>query len=306
MAKNAVGTAPVQTFTLTLTPALLTVTANNATRQYGQANPTFTGTITDLQNGDNITATYSTTATRSSNAGSYAITPTLLDPGNKLGNYAVTVNNGTLTVTPAPLTVTAPTLTKILNAPNPAINNVTYSGFQLADGPGSVGAPPACTTAATTTSPVGSYPITCSGLTSSNYNIQYVAGTLKILYASGGICDGDAGHQILQPVNADGTSVWKQGRTIPLKFRVCDANGVSIGSLGVISSFALTQIISGTVTNVDETIDAPAADSGFRFDPTAQQWIFNLGTSSQNGSYTYVYSISLNDGTIITFQYGLR
>ena len=307
MAKNAGGTAPVQTFTLTLTPAPLTVTVNNATRQYGQGNPTFAGIITGLQNNDNITATYSTTATPASNAGSYAITPTLLDPGGKLGNYAVTLNNGTLTVSTTPLTVTAPALTKILDAPNPAINNVTYSGFQLGDGPGRLSGTLSCTTTANTTSPVGSYPITCSGLTSANYSFNYVPGALKILYApAGGLCDGDLSHTILQPVNADGTSVWKQGRTIPLKFRVCDANGVSIGSAGVITNFALIQIISGTVANVDETIVATTADSGFRFDPTAQQWIFNLSTSNQSAGYTYVYSISLNDGTSITFQYGLK
>jgi hypothetical protein len=101
MAKNAVGTAPIQTFTLTVNPASLTVTASNATRQYGQANPTFSGTITGLVNGDNITGTYSTTATPTSTVGSYAITPTLLDPGSKLPNYSVTVNNGRLTVSQA-------------------------------------------------------------------------------------------------------------------------------------------------------------------------------------------------------------
>ena len=49
--------------TLTVTGAVLTVTANNATRSYGATNPVFSGTITGIQNGDNITATYATTAT---------------------------------------------------------------------------------------------------------------------------------------------------------------------------------------------------------------------------------------------------
>jgi len=60
------------------------------------------------------------------------------------------------------------------------------------------------------------------------------------------------------------------------------------------------------VTNVDETIDANVADAGFRFDTSAQQWIFNLSTKSENAGYTYVYTITLNDGTSITFQYGLK
>ena len=94
------ATASLTQYTVA-TKAPLTVTANNATRQYGQANSTFTGIVTGLVNGDNITATYSTMATPTSTVGSYAITPTLVDPGGKLPNYAVTVNNGTLTVTQA-------------------------------------------------------------------------------------------------------------------------------------------------------------------------------------------------------------
>src|SRR5262249_8750587 len=87
--------------TLTVNPAPLTVTVNNAVRAYGDPNPTFTGTITGLKNGDNITATYSTTATITSPVGTYPITATLVDPNNLLPNYTVTINNGTLTITPA-------------------------------------------------------------------------------------------------------------------------------------------------------------------------------------------------------------
>jgi hypothetical protein len=85
--------------TLMVTPAALTATANNASRSYGTANPAFSGTLTGVLNGDTITATYATTATISSPAGTYAIVPSLVDPGNMLPNYNVTVNNGTLTVT---------------------------------------------------------------------------------------------------------------------------------------------------------------------------------------------------------------
>jgi hypothetical protein len=120
------------------------------------------------------------------------------------------------------------------------------------------------------------------------------------------ICYGDAGHQILQPINADGTSVWKQSRTVPAKFRVCDANGVSIGTPGVVSGFYLTQIISGTLTNVDKTVSSTTPDTAFRWDPTAQQWIFNVSTTNLWANQTYGYTISLNDGTTIVFKYGLR
>jgi hypothetical protein len=93
---------------LTITAAPLTVTAANVSRSYGVANPAFTGTLTGVQNNDNITATYSSSATINSPAGPYAIVPALVDPGSKLGNYSVTANNGVLTVTA--LTVTAVSL----------------------------------------------------------------------------------------------------------------------------------------------------------------------------------------------------
>ena len=100
----AAGTlaAPNYTFsfangTLTVSPAPLTLTANNATRAYGTANPTFTGTITGTVNNDTLTETFSTAATVSSNAGTYAIVPAVT--GANASNYTVTAANGTLTVT---------------------------------------------------------------------------------------------------------------------------------------------------------------------------------------------------------------
>jgi hypothetical protein len=103
---NSATTSPLAQ---AVSPAPLTVTAADATRTYGSLNPTFTGTIVGIQNNDAISATYATTATPTSNAGSYAVVPTLLDPTNRLGNYSVTVQNGTLSITAKPLTVDATT-----------------------------------------------------------------------------------------------------------------------------------------------------------------------------------------------------
>ena len=69
---------------------------------------------------------------------------------------------------------------------------------------------------------------------------------MTVGYATTGICLGSPGHQVLQPLNIDGTSVVKKGSTVPVKFRVCDANGNSIGTPGVVTNFQLVQIIDGT------------------------------------------------------------
>jgi hypothetical protein len=87
---------------LVVSPAPLSVTANNATREYGASNPVFTGTIAGLENGDNITASYSCSAVTNSPLGTYPIMPALVDPGNRRTNYIVSLTNGTLTVTTAP------------------------------------------------------------------------------------------------------------------------------------------------------------------------------------------------------------
>ena len=79
-----------------VTPAPLTVAANNATRAYGAANPAFSGKVTGAVGSDSFTETFTTTATTSSNVGSYPIVPAVNGPQS---NYTVTIVNGTLTVT---------------------------------------------------------------------------------------------------------------------------------------------------------------------------------------------------------------
>ena len=86
------------TVSLVVSPAPLTVTAANFTRPQGVTNPVFTGTIVGLQNSDNITATYSCSATTNSSRGTYPIVPALVDPNNRRTNYTVSLINGTLDV----------------------------------------------------------------------------------------------------------------------------------------------------------------------------------------------------------------
>ena len=106
-----------------VSPMALVVTANDASRAYGATNPVFTGTITGLQNGDNITATYATTATVSSPVGAYSITPTLVDPSGKLNNYTVSSTSGTLRISEANSD------TVVTSSQNPSLygSNVTFT-----------------------------------------------------------------------------------------------------------------------------------------------------------------------------------
>ena len=96
------------TRSLTVTPATLTVTADNKTKTYGSANPALTATLAGFVNGDteaslDTPVTLSTTADGTSPVGNYDIVPA----GATDANYTVAFVNGTLAVNAAgPLTLT--------------------------------------------------------------------------------------------------------------------------------------------------------------------------------------------------------
>jgi hypothetical protein len=287
---------------LTINKKDASVTADDKSKTYGDDNPTLTATVVgQVTGGDAINYTLATTALKYSNVGDYPIEVTL----GSNPNYSVTKTDGTLTINKATLIASADDKTMILHDVLPTFT-ITYSGFKGTDGPSDIDTPPTCSTTATTTSPVGSYPITCSGGSDNNYDFTYEPGTLKIVYAVGGMCYGGPSHQILQPINWDGSSVFKQKSTVPAKFRVCDVNGNSIGNTDVVSSFRLVQIISGTASNVDEAVDSTTPDTAFRWSADGQQWIFNINTKKLTPGYTYVYLITLDDDSTITFQFGLK
>lgn len=132
-------------------------------------------------------------------------------------------------------------------------------------------------------------------------------GTLSVTYAAIGARVEGPGHQVLQPINADGTSVFKQGSTVPVKFRVCDVSGVAISPSAVVAGFRLIEVRSGTVIDhVDEQVVSTTPYTEFRWSADERQWIFNLGTKPLDRKKTYIYEIALADGTSIRFQFGLR
>ncbi len=291
---------------LTVTPAPLSVTAEDKSRKYGEQNPELTGTLTGVKNGESISKTFSTAATAASAVGEYAITADVTGPSYLLSNYTIKRTNGKLTIGKAVLTVKADDKTKVLGAANPPLT-ASYSGFVNGDTQSVLSGEPSLSTTATASSPVGSYPISVEQgtLSASNYSFTYTSGTLKIVYASGS-CLGAPGRTILQPINVDGTSVFKLGSTVPAKFRVCDANGNSIGTAGVVQDFKLVKTVTGTGTSVNETVESTTPDTAFRWDATNQQWIFNISTKNLTGGNSYNYTIWLNDGTTINFGFGIR
>jgi hypothetical protein len=99
-------TTGVDSESLTVGKAPLSVTGNSYTLVYGQAVPTLNGIVAgNTVTADGITFTYSTAYTVTSPVGSYAVVPAVHDPNNRLANYTFTSANGVITVGAAGTTV---------------------------------------------------------------------------------------------------------------------------------------------------------------------------------------------------------
>lgn len=163
-------------------PASLTITADDQVKVYGAALPALTASYSGFVNGDTpaslvTPATLTTLATAGSHVtvGGYAIAVAdAVDP-----DYTIRYVGGTLTVTPAPLTISADDQSKVYGSAVPALS-VHYSGFLNGDDPSNLGSLPAVSTTATAASHVGSYALTASGATAHDYTFTYVAGNLAV------------------------------------------------------------------------------------------------------------------------------
>jgi len=89
-----------------------------------------------------------------------------------------------LTINPAPLTVTANNASRAVGAANPTFT-ASYSGFVSGDSASVLSGAPTLTTTATTSSPAGLYPITVAQgtLAAANYTFTFVNGTLSVIQA---------------------------------------------------------------------------------------------------------------------------
>ncbi len=160
---------------LTVTPRALTVTADSLNRIYGDANPAFTYVSSGLINGDLLTGALATGASAASNIGSYGINRGTLSAG---GNYTLNFTDGTLTITPRTVTVTADALARLYGDSNPALT-YTVGGLGLANGDQFSGA---LGSSATTASNVGAYAITQNTLSlNGNYALTFAGADLTVI-----------------------------------------------------------------------------------------------------------------------------
>jgi len=119
----------------------------------------------------------SVTGAQVSILGAGTCTVTASQAGNN--DYQSASTPQSFTIATAPLTATANNASRVFGAPDPTFS-VTYNGFVNSDGPSSLGGTLLCVSTASTTSPVGTYAINCSGQTSPNYAITDKPGSLTV------------------------------------------------------------------------------------------------------------------------------
>jgi len=124
---------------------------------------------------------------------------------------------------------------------------------------------------ATHTYAAGTYTIAVSATDDDGGTSDTVAGTsttpVSLQYATNGI---------EQPINADGSSNFKLGRTVPVKIRVTDCHGNPVATLT--PQVALAKVGPGDGT-VNELVSSSAADTGTTMRYAGDsQYIFNLST----------------------------
>ena len=160
--------------TLTITQAdPVTVVAKSYSRKYGEANPSFdyTSSGAALSGTPNITCE----ATATSPVGEYDIVASK----GTVTNHNLALVNGKLTVTKAPLTITAKNFAIKQGEALPTFE-IKYSGFKNGETSSVLATQPTITCSASSSSAPGTYDIVVSGATAANYDITYVKGTLTI------------------------------------------------------------------------------------------------------------------------------
>ena len=219
-------------------PASLKITASGGTMTYGGTPPSITPSYSGFVNSDgpgSLTTppSCSTAATSSSPVGSYGSSCTgAADP-----NYTISYANGSVSVSPAVLTIDASSGSMTYGGTVPGITP-SYSGFVNHDGPASLTTPPNCSTNATSASPVGTYGSSCSGAADPNYTFSYGAGVVMVTPASLVITasSGTMTYGGKVPAITPGYSGLQNGDTAPAVPPNCSTTATSASPVGSYAS----------------------------------------------------------------------
>ena len=161
----------------------LTAHVANTTKVYGDANPEFNITYSGFRDGDSevgfsVPASISTIVDNSSKVGKYDIVAS----GAVSDKYEISYIPGTLTVTKAPLSISAGNYTKKQGDAMPVFK-ASYAGFKNGEDESVLTKQPVFSCEANEASAPAEYAVTISGADAENYAISYEQGHLTVVEA---------------------------------------------------------------------------------------------------------------------------
>jgi MBG domain (YGX type)/YDG domain/Bacterial Ig-like domain (group 3) len=124
-------TITYNTANFTISKRTASVTPNPASKTYGDADPAFTGTLTNFVASDSITAAYSRTLGETVAASPYTIS-TVLSPAGVLDNYTITYNTANFSINKRLASVTPNATSKTYGDADPALTG-TLTNFVAGD-----------------------------------------------------------------------------------------------------------------------------------------------------------------------------
>jgi hypothetical protein len=271
-------------------PPVVTVPANMTVEATGPGGAlvTFVATATDDLDGPLIPE-----CTRRSGIDWFPLGVTAVDCTATDSSGNSTTESFTVTVvdtTPPKLTLPA-TITRAATSSTGVLVSYTASASDLVDG----SVTPICTPLSGSLFGPGANTVSCYAIDMRNNRSADEMFQINVIYGWSGF---------LQPINGDGSSIFKLGRTVPVKFRL---SGASAGIGDAVATLSIAKV-SGSVTGTSmEAVSTAATDSGntFRYDPAADQYIFNLATKTLTPG-TWALSVDLGDGVPHTVQISLR
>jgi hypothetical protein len=274
-----------------VTPAPLTISADNQTMTYGSPLPTLTVSYAGLVNGDTpavFTATgnsppvASTTATQASDvvAGGYPITVS----GAVDANYSITYVSGTLTITPADQTITWGNPADIIVGT--ALGATQLDATVAVVGPAAAGALSYTPAAGAVLGPGSGQALTVTAAATTDYNAATLSVSINVLYQFSGF---------LWPLNQ--TQSFPLFTTIPIRWRLTDVHGNLIHSLKAVTSLLVQPVYAdGTPKGPARRPDSPG-DEGVMYNPVTQVYVLRWETKEAGANYFRIL-LTLNDGTV--------
>lgn len=286
-ATDAAGNTGTATFTIEVqdqTKPIVTVPADITAEATGSngATVSYMGvTATDDVDGQ-LTATCSKASGTVFPIGTTTVKCSATDKAGNVGDNTFTVK---VQDTLAPNLTVSANKTAVATSANGAVVNYTApTATDIVDG--SVSA--SCNKASGSVFALGTTTVKCTA-TDAAGNIGTESFTVTVTAAWS---------NVLQPINVDGSSVFKLGSTVPVKFQL---SGASAGISNLVARLYIQRIGPGAAGADIEAISTSNATTGnlFRYDATSGQYIFNLGTKTLSAG-TYKLRIDLGDGVLRT------